>query len=141
MANEKSVGKIEWKWVRIPVELYRDIEIHARREKIAFWKVIQRAFSYWKSAQRNHHATVSDVERKSWYVFKLASSVGELKANPTEKNFELLRKTCDQISSRLGVDTSKIVLAAQQYLKDPSNKNRMLINDCTKEIIAQIISL
>jgi len=141
MVPGNSGSKIRWKWVRVPVEIWRDIRVQAKREKIAAWKVIQRAWSYWKATQREHHAGAMAVEKKAWYAYKLSASVGEFRGNPTEKNLELLKKTCDQISARLGIDTSKIVLAAEQLMKFNTKKNRMVLNDAAKEVVALIISL
>jgi len=134
-------GKIVWKWVRIPREIHEEIKEQARREKTAIWKVLMRAWSYWRSSVRNHHTNVEDVGKLAWYIFKLASSVGQFKENPSDRNFDWIVKNCQTIKKRLGVDASPIVLAASQYKKRQTGKNKMALNDATKMVIAQLISL
>jgi len=145
---EEERRKIQWKWIRVPVEVHEMITEFSKREKIAIWKVIHRAFSTWVNLYRSHYAPKDlpkgvgrglEVDRAAWYAFKIASSVGELKAKPTEENFKLLVKTCEQIAERLGIDTEQVILAADQYVKSPTKKNRMVLNDATKVVVAQII--
>jgi len=132
---------IRWKLVKLPEEFYDEISIYARREKMARWKVLQRAWSFWKT---NFLFKKMENEenggKKAWYVYKFSASVGELRAQPTEHNLNLLKKTCRQIEERLGIDTSKVILAAEQYVKKPTTKNRIPLNDAAKEVVAQIIA-
>jgi len=137
----KSVesGKIRWKWIRVPEELHAHLATVARSEKIAIWKVIERGVSFWETARREKFREVSDFSKLTWYVYKFSASVGELRGNPTDENLRHLIRTCQQIAKRLGVDTSKVALAAEQYVKRPTRKGRMVLNDTAKEVVAQII--
>ena len=132
--------KICWKWVRIPKEIHDEIKNQAQREKTAIWKILTRAWSYWRTTNRNHHVKHSDLDKIAWYIYKLSSSVGELRGFPKPGNLKQLEKTCQQIQKRLGVNTGKILLAAYQYLRDPSSKNRMVLNDSAKSVIFDILS-
>ena len=133
---------IRWKLVKLPEEFHREVSIYARRERIAIWKVLLRAWSFWKSNfVFKRMDTKKNGSKIAWYVFKLSASVGELRADPSERNLELLKKTCKQIQERLGVNTEKIVLAAEQYVKKPTVKSRIPLNDATKEVVAELIAL
>ena len=57
------------------------------------------------------------VDKVVWYVQKLAMSVGELKASPTEENLQRTLKTIQQIKERLGVDTSILERALADYAR------------------------
>ena len=133
-------GKIIWKWVRIPQELYTEIKNQAQREKTAAWKILNRSWSYWRSTNRNHHVEHKDLDKISWYIYKVSASIGELRGFPTPANFEKLDKTLKQIEARLKVNTEKVKLAASQYLKNPSYKNRMVLNDTAKSLVYDILS-
>lgn len=128
-----------WAWVRIPRPLYIEIKMRAEKEDIAVWKVLQRAWSYWRATQLRHHVGHSEVDKAAWYAFKFSSSVGELKAAPSQSKLELLRKTCEQIRARLNIDTSHIMYAAEQYVRQPSEKNKVALNDAAKAVVAQIL--
>lgn len=134
-------GKIVWKWVRIPREIHEQIKSQAEREKTAIWKVLIRAWSYWQSANRQHHTNVEDVGKLAWYIFKLSSSIGQFKENPSDYNLNWVVKNCEDIKKRLGVETSTIVMAAIQYKKKQDKKNKMALNDATKMVVAQMITM
>jgi len=132
-------GKISWKWIRVPEEIHSSISQMAKKEKIAIWKVVARAVTFYETARREKFREVSDLSKLSWYVYKFSASVGELRGNPCEENLRFLIKTCQQLTKRLGIDTSKVVLAAEQYVKRPTRKGRMVLNDASKEVVAQLI--
>ncbi|RKX44084.1 MAG: hypothetical protein DRP27_07275 [Thermotogae bacterium] len=123
----------------MPEELHTSISAISRNERIAAWKVIARAITFYETARREKFREVSDFSKLVWYVYKFSASVGELRGSPTEENLRLLIRTCQQLTKRLGVDTSRVVLAAEQYVKRPTRKGRMVLNDCAKEVVGQII--
>jgi len=139
MAGAQVSGKIKWKWIRIPEEVWRGIKEASVREKMAEWKVINRAVTFYVSCAKAKFKDVSDLSKVSWYVYKFSASVGEFRGSPTPENYEKLLTTCRQISERLGIDTSKVALAAEQLMKKNDPKNRMVLNDASKEVVAQII--
>jgi len=132
-------GKIRWKLVKLPEPLWRDVKSQASKEKIAIWKLIERSLSLWRTASLGHFKAMPDVSKASWYAYKFSASVGEFRGKPTEENLRSLLETCKQVSQRLGVDTSKVALAAEQHLKRPTSKSRMVLNDASKEVVAQIL--
>lgn len=134
-----GLDSIKWKWVRIPEEVWRGLREQAAREKTAMWKVIQRAWAYWVSASRTHHVKVANVDKLAWYVYKVAASVGEFRAQPTEENLRWIENNAKVLRDRYGINAEKLILAARQYAKKPSKKNRMVLNDSAKEVIIQLI--
>lgn len=141
MSEKKGVPKIKWKLIKVPEEVWAELKRITARRKIAIWKLLEETLSYWRTQQLEHHATPGlTLDKVSWYAFKISSSVGELKANPTKDNLFLLEKTCNQISERLGIKTDEVLLSASQYIKKPTPRNRAVLNQATKHVIAQIIS-
>ena len=132
-------SKIKWKWLRVPEEIWKGIREQAVKEKVAMWKVLQRSWSYWVTASRSHHTTISNIDKLAWYVYKVAASIGEFRGNPNEENMKWIENNARILKDRYGIDAQKLVLAAQQYMKRPTKKNRMVLNDTAKEVIIQII--
>jgi len=127
------------KTIRVPSQLHYALRERAKAEKRPIWEIILRAWSYWSEAWREHHKAIETTDKAAWYIFKLSSSVGELKAQPNAVNLSKLEKTLEQISKRLRIDTSFLRDIANRFWKRPSRKNRMALNDTTKMIIIQMI--
>ena len=49
------------------------------------------------------------IDKASWYCYKFAQSVGQFKAKPDLRNFEMLLKTTYQVHDRLGVAVDDMV--------------------------------
>jgi len=130
-----------WSTVKVPGELRAKIRALAEDEGKAEWRIILDALSFYEAQKRRPRLKeeLPVWEKVSWYVVKLAMSVGELKAKPTPENLELLRRTCLQIEERLGVNTGLLVRTAEAYLKDPSVDNRMELNASVKMVVFEII--
>ncbi|MEM1697678.1 MAG: hypothetical protein QW794_00070 [Thermosphaera sp.] len=137
--GKKGKESERWSWVRIPKPVYMDLKQRAEREKIAMWKLLIRAFNYWRSTQLEHHQSHPQIDKAAWYTYKLSSSVGELRGNPTKENLEKLMVTCRQINERLKVDVDALLYAAQQYVSNPNSKNRMVLNDAAKAVVLSIL--
>ena len=125
--------------IRVPRPLWAVIKEFAESEGVPMWQVIQKAFAHYLTNYRAHFRDVSNLDKASWYAFKLSSSIGEFKANPSDENMQKLLKTVEQISTRLGIDTTALVGAIHRYKERPTNKNRWALNDQAKLIVAQII--
>jgi len=126
--------------VRIPVELRNVVKSLARRRKMPMWKIIHEAVTYYRSVYLTHHKEMNDVGKRAWYCYKLSASVGELRANPTKENLQLLLTTISQIEERLGVNAELLRAAAERYVKKPERKEKIQLNDAAKDVVAQIIS-
>jgi len=138
--SEQAMGAITWSKIKVPRELHQELMTLSKREGIAAWKIVHRALSYWRAANREHHANHSKLDKLAWHVYKLSSSVGELRGLPSPHNLDLLDKTCSQVEERFKVNTSMLRVAARLYLKQPSSQNRMALNDAAKSVIAEILS-
>jgi len=131
---------IKWGKIKVPKELHQELMAMSRREGIAAWKIVHRALSYWRSANREHHANHPALDKLAWHVYKLSSSVGELRGLPSPANLDLLDRTCLQVEERFKVDTSMLRVAARLYLKQPSSQNRMALNDAAKSVILDMLA-
>ena len=126
--------------VRVPVELRNVIKSLARRRKMPMWKIVHEAVTYYRSAYLTHFREFSgDLNKISWYTYKLSASVGELRANPTKENLQLLLTTISQLEERLGVNAELLRAAAERYVKKPERRERIQLNDAAKDVVAQII--
>jgi len=136
----KKAKKIEWKMIRIPKEVHEIISDYAKRLKIARWKIIYDSFQYWNNARLSHfRANANVIDKTAWYIYKLCSSVGSFRERPTKENYGFLMKTIEQVTQRLDVDTSRLKLSANQYLKKPNKKNRIVLNDSAKSVVINIL--
>jgi len=124
----------------VPQEVYETIFTQAKRERIAMWKVIQRAWAYHVSTVKSFHQKSEPVDKIAWYAYKLSASVGEFRGNPTPENFARLEENVRELKERMRIDAQKVLLAATQYMRTKKNKDRMLLNDSAKEVIVQLIS-
>ena len=82
-----------------------------------------------------------EFDKISWYVIKLSMSVGHFKEVPDQLNFNQLKYTSNQIKERLGVDTSKLVELAKEYMANPTKENKIALNEALKEIVKKLILL
>jgi len=128
--------------VRLPKPLWGAIKSVATREKMPMWKVIMRAWSYYIKQYREHHEHArTTLEKAAWYCFKLSSSVGQFKERPNKFNYEMLKKTAEQLKKRLQIDVDLLLGAAGNYYMDHSATNKMALNDATKMVVATIIAM
>jgi len=130
-----------WTTIKVPTELRELIKRIAVKENKVEWQVIMNAVSfYYAQAQKPRiKEDASLLDKVSWYITKIATSVGELKANPTQENFERLKRTATQIQERLNVDVSTLIRAAEAFIKYPDPDSRMELNAALKMLILDII--
>jgi len=125
--------------IRVPWPLWAVIKQFAQSENVPMWQIVQKAFTHYLTNYRAHFKNVSNLDKAAWYAFKLSSSIGEFKANPSDENLQKLLKTVEQISTRLGIDTTALVGAIHRYKERPNKKNRWAVNDQAKLVVAQIL--
>jgi len=130
-----------WTTIKVPTELREFIRLLALRENKAEWQVLTNAVSFYYAQTKKPRIKedASILDKVSWYITKIGSSVGEFKANPTPENFEKLKKTAAQIQERLGVDTSLLVRVAEAYMRYRDEDSRMELNAALKMLILDII--
>jgi len=138
--GRRKRGRTPTKTIRIPIDFWIELKYRAERQKTAMWRILWQAYMHYRQAYLSHFKlNTSALSRISWYVFKLGSSVGALKENPTKENLELLKRTLDQLEKRLGVNVVTVRERAEAYVKRPDRKNKVALNDATKSLIAEII--
>ena len=141
-----EVKNIQFSTVKIPITLKNAIKMIGSRLKLPIWKVILISVAYYRAAEL-HHFRIKEKEGKfdfgkiAWYVYKVGSSIGSFRENPSKKNYELLSKTLSQLEDRLNIDTAVLRQAMDVYLKKPNTKNRIILNDGGKYVISQLLGL
>jgi hypothetical protein len=142
----KSKGATIW----VPVEFKQRVKALAEKQGKAEWKVLLDAVALYETTIRRPR-TKEDlpvVDKVIWYVQKLAMSVGELKASPTEENLQKTLKTIQQVKERLGVDTAILERAVNDYYKllrgnrrerEDEVEARMEINMALKSVLIEIV--
>jgi len=133
--------KRRWTTVRIPTELRDYIRNLAMRENKTEWQIIMDSVSFYYAQKQKPRVKeeASILDKVSWYITKLATSVGAFKENPSEDNLLRLRKTAEQVKERLGVDTSLLVRVAEAYMNYRDEDSRMELNAALKMVILEII--
>jgi len=141
LSSIQAGKRVRWTTIKVPVELREFLSKLSEKEGKPVWRIVLDSASfYWAQKQKPRvKEDASLLDKVSWYIAKVAMSVGELKASPSQENLERLRKTAAQIQERLGVDTSLLIRAAEAFLKDPNTDNRMELNAATKMLVLDII--
>jgi len=128
--------------VRLPRPLWGAIKSVATKEKVPMWKIILKAWSYYIKQYREHHVHArTTLEKAAWYCFKVSASVGQFKENPSKENYEMLKKTAEQLKKRLNIDIDLLLGAAGNYYMHHSGTNKMALNDATKIVVLSIIMM
>lgn len=138
MSPEK---KIRWTTIKVPVELRDVVKALAQRysvpeNKILWWSV---AFFYEQIREPRLKEDLPQVDKASWYISKLAMSVGAFKENPSVDNLQKLQKTAMQVAQRLGVDTRHLIRAAQDYARYQDTDTKIELNAALKMVVLDII--
>ena len=83
----------------------------------------------------------NELDRIAWYIIKLAMSVGHFKEYPDKLNFNQLKYTSNQIKERLGVDTSKLLVLAEEYMRKQDKETKIRLNEELKSVVKKMILL
>jgi hypothetical protein len=131
--------------IHVPPELRSRIKALAEREGVAQWEVISRALSFYETQLRNPRVKqeLSNLEKVSWYITKLATSFGAFKENPSPENMAQLRERIEELQQRLGVDASLLLKFAEYYhlAKDEEVKRKLRqdMNAAFKTVIKDML--
>ena len=82
-----------------------------------------------------------ELDRIAWYIIKLAMSVGHFKEYPDKLNFNQLKYTSNQIKERLGVDTGKLLVLAEEYMRKQDKETKIRLNEELKSVVKKMILL
>jgi len=139
LSQTQSVKR--WTTVKVPTELREFIRRLALKENKVEWQVIMNALSFYYMQKQKPRVKEdgSLIDKISWYITKIGTSVGSFKENPSEENLEKLKRTAQQIQERLGVDTSLLVRVAESYMRYHDEDSRMELNAALKMLILDII--
>jgi len=140
--NQEIKKVTKWTTVKIPVELRDTINKLSQKLGKPAWKVVLDSVSFFDEqiSKPRLKEKLPTIDKISWYIVKLSTSVSEFKLNPSEENYNRLIKTMNQIKERLGVDLSLLSKIVETYKKDPSIDNRIELNDALKLLIFELIT-
>jgi hypothetical protein len=102
-----------------PPELKSKIKELSERTSKPQWKIVLEALAMYESTLRKPRAKeeLPVVDKVTWYIQKVAMSVGALKENPSEENLARTLNTIRQVKERLLVDTDLLERAVLDYVK------------------------
>jgi len=144
----------KWARITVPHELYLRIKERAEYRKVALWKVILDALSFYESITRKAGGIqeLPNIDKAVWYMEKLAMSVGVLKASPTEENLRKTLRTLTQLRDRLGINVDTLERAVNDYFvvvgglpDDPVERHERLdevvleVNMALKSVLFEIL--
>ncbi len=151
MAPEVSGrGREKGTTIWVPVEFKERVKQLAQKQGKAEWKILLDALALYETSLRKPRVKeeLPIVDKVVWYVQKLAMSIGEFKANPTDENLQKTLKTIQQIKERLGVDTSILERAVNDYHRllkgnrkerEDEVEARMEVNMALKSVLIEIV--
>jgi len=136
----KKGGRRKTTTIWVPIEVRDKVKYIAETMHLPMWRIIYEAVIHYREAYLSHfQVNISELDKISWYCYKLSASVGELRGNPTKENLDMLMVTLEQIRDRLGIDTTLLEANAKRYLVNPDRNNRIALNGSAKEVIAHIL--
>jgi len=122
--------------MRVPRSLRDKLKRKAEERGVAMWQLLIEAINTLEWTKKGVMPR-SDLDKVSWYVYKLSSSVGEFRGNPSQENRDTLLETIRQVRERLGVDATELEVAVRQY--DGSHSRRKVLNDAAKLTVMRIL--
>jgi hypothetical protein len=149
-SEELPKGKGRGSTIWVPTEFKEKVKALAEKQGKAEWKILLDALALYETTLRKPKVKeeLPVVDKVVWYIQKLAMSVGELKALPTEENLHRTLKTIQQVKERLGIDTSLLERAVSDYYRLLKGNNRsredevearMEVNMALKSTIIEIV--
>jgi len=127
--------------VKIPKYLHKKIKEASESTGMKQWALVEQAINLWLSVRRlkDKGKARTRLDRASWYVYKLAQSIGQLKARPTVDNLQQTFKTIEQIEKRLNIDCKYLKEAIKWFIEKKDTESIISLNDETKLVIGDII--
>jgi hypothetical protein len=122
--------------IRIPVSLKRELQEKAKQKNVAMWQIILESITTLTRTKAGILPR-NELDKVSWYIYKISSSFGELRANPTPENKNATLETLSQLHDRLGIEVSDVEIVVKQY--DGSHSKKKILNDTGKLIVMRII--
>jgi len=131
----------KWKTVSLPDDVWRTICELSEKLGLPRWKVVARSaqFFAFQLKKPKLKKELPAVDKVAWYAVKVAMSVGRLKENPTEENFNKLLETLSQVQDRMGVDASWVARAAKDFLDRKDADSSMELNAALKNLVVALL--
>jgi hypothetical protein len=154
MQNTVEQPKSKHSSIYAPPEFKEKIKYLSEKTGKPQWKILLEALALYETSLRKPRAKeeLPIVDKVVWYIEKLCMSVGALKENPSDANLQKTMKTVSQIRERLGVNTSLLEKAVQDYVsvvkrlpEDPAEKHVALdeftieLNMALKSVLIEIV--
>ncbi len=141
MAEEK---KYKYKQIHIDEATYNRIKEIAKKTKSKNTTVIRQSIDIYYNmvVKPIRKSSIPDINKVAWYIFKLSQSVGELKVECSEENYNYLIKNLEDFEKRLGIDTRYFADVVDKFYKNECKKNSSTyieINDNAKLIITSLL--
>jgi predicted metal-dependent peptidase len=137
----------QWATIRIPTQLMNIIKKYAAKAKMEEWRFVQQAISsyvfFYTNPQRFSRERTK-LEKATWYIIKLISTVEAFKSNP-QSEFQQLMGIMQQIENNLNTDLSLLRKAVMDYWSSfKGNRKEMqqhttTINSALKIIVMEIL--
>jgi hypothetical protein len=128
-----------WATLKIPSQLMSVIKKYANRAKMEEWRFIQQAVSsyvfFYTNPQRFSRER-SKLEKATWYIIKLISTIEAFKSNP-QQEFQQVLGIIQQIEQNLNLDLSLLRKAVMDYWNNWRN-NRKEMQQYTATINAAL---
>jgi len=123
----------------IPRELKEKIKYLAEREGKAQWRVLEEAIGliYADKTKPRIKESLSWMDKVSWYIIKIAMSVGAFKENPSDDNLKRLEATASQVAERLKLPYNSVAMLlrlARQYRDAHGKGDRALVSHMAREL-------
>ena len=140
-----EIKRKRWTTIRVPEEVANLIRRIRDKEGKVNWEVIHDAISFyeWITRTPTRKAKLSDVEKVSWYITKLAVGYGFFVSNPNEETYGKLKERVEELNNRLGVDAGILLRLADYYMRAKDDELRKKIridfNLALKMVIKEIL--
>lgn len=106
-----------WTVLKIPTQLMNTIKKYAAKAKMEEWRFVQQAISSYVFMFTNPQRFSRErtkLEKATWYIIKLVSTVEAFKNNPANE-FQQLMGIIQQIEQGLNIDLSLLRKAVMDY--------------------------
>jgi len=127
--------------IKLPVSLHEKLKQLAEEEGRKLYVLVEEMYNRYIQTRKDKYRfkEYSRLDKASWYCYKLASSVGSFRENPSSDNYDKLMRTIEQVRTRLKVDTSQLEDAVKKYYKLQDTDSLIYLNDSAKLVIGDII--
>ena len=140
-----STTKLEWKTIKVPKPVYEKIKYLKAKTKLHMGQIVGKSVEMYEFYIRKPYRKkeLAELDKASWYIYKLVVGIGAFKENPSRENFDRLMETIIQLKNRLKIDTGVLEHAVKRfYLPSRSGitkQDLIELASASKTVIANII--